>query len=274
QLEETLGVQLFERSRRRVLLTAAGRELVQRAERLLVEAGDLVEAAKRVGDPLSGTLRIGVIPTVSPYLLPIVTPRLRSSFERISVAWLEEKTSTLVAMLDDGSLDAALLALEADIGDLERDVIAKDPFVVVAAPQHPIAKGSGPAAPSELRGAEMLLLDDGHCFRDQALAFCSSAKARELEFRATSLSTLVQMVAGGAGITLLPSLSVPTEAGRAKLCVRSFTQPAPSRTVALVWRKRSPLTPALRQIARVIRDSYPKAALGSTKGARSKAKTL
>jgi LysR family hydrogen peroxide-inducible transcriptional activator len=120
----------------------------------------------------------------------------------------------------------------------------------------------------------VLLLDDGHCFRDQALAFCSMAKARELEFRATSLSTLVQMVAGGAGVTLLPSLSVPTEARRAKLCVRTFTQPAPARTVALVWRKRSPLTPALRQIARVIRESYPKADVGPSKGRAKGSKTL
>jgi LysR family hydrogen peroxide-inducible transcriptional activator len=274
QLEEMLGVRLFERNKKRVLLTAAGRELVERAERLLVEAADLAEAAKRVGDPLAGTLRIGVIPTISPYLLPIVTPRLRASFERITVAWHEDKTSSLVAMLEDGNLDAALLALEAEVGDVEREVIAKDPFVVVAAPGHPLSRSSSPASPSELRGAGVLLLDDGHCFRDQALAFCSAAKARELEFRATSLSTLVQMVAGGTGVTLLPALSVATEARRAKLRVRAFTQPAPSRTVALVWRKRSPLAVALREIARVLRDAYPRPELGAARGqGRGRAKS-
>jgi LysR family hydrogen peroxide-inducible transcriptional activator len=252
---------------------AGAAHVIERAERLLVEAADLVEAAKRVGDPLAGTIRIGVIPTISPYLLPVVTPRLRASFERMTVAWLEDKTSALVAMLEDGNLDAALLALEAEVGDVEREVIAKDPFVVVAAPGHPLSKSSALASPSDLRGAGVLLLDDGHCFRDQALAFCSAAKARELEFRATSLSTLVQMVAGGAGITLLPALSVATEARRAKLRVRAFAQPAPARTVALVWRRRSPLAPALRQIARVVREAYPRPELRSAKGARTARRT-
>jgi LysR family hydrogen peroxide-inducible transcriptional activator len=257
ELEDKLGVRLFERDQRHVLLTPAGHELAERARRIVLEADDLVEAAQRVGDPLTGTLRIGVIPTISPYLLPSVTPRLRKAFPQLTVMWVEEKTDALVARLGAGTLEAALLALEADIGDLDRDVIARDPFLLVAPKDHPIGKGRGAAAPTELRDTEVLLLDEGHCFRNQALKLCDRVRAHEGAFRATSLSTLVQMVAGGAGLTLLPSLAVPTEARRARLAVRPFTSPAPSRTVALVWRKRSPLGPALHAVAEEIRSAYP-----------------
>jgi LysR family transcriptional regulator, hydrogen peroxide-inducible genes activator len=272
QLEDALGVRLFERDRRRVLLTAPGRALVERMRRVLLEADDLVDAARRAGDPLAGTLRIGVIPTISPYLLPSLTPRLRAAFARLTVAWLEDRTRALVASLDAGALDAALLALEADIGDVERDVIAIDPFVLVMPPRHPLANRSSAAVPAELRGADVLLLDDGHCFRDQALELCGAAKARELEFRATSLSTLVQMVAGGAGVTLLPALSVPTEIQRAELRVRAFAPPAPHRTVALVWRRRSPLGVALHEVAAVIRSAYPAPARATLAGGRAQAR--
>lgn len=257
QLEEALGVRLFERDRRHVLLTAPGRELVERARRVIVDADDLVEVARRAGDPLAGTLRIGVIPTVSPYLLPSITPAFRKQYPRLTVLWVEDKTDVLVRKLDEGALDAALLALEADIGDVEREVVARDPFVLVTPSHHPLGAKTGPAKPNELRHASVLLLDDGHCFRDQALAICARSKADELEFRATSLPTLAQMVASGAGVTLLPSLAVPTEAKRANLRVRPFTQPEPGRTIALVWRKRSPLGTALRQIGTTIKNAYP-----------------
>lgn len=256
QLEEVLGVRLFERDRRRVLLTQAGTELVERAERLLRDVDDLELCAQRYGDPLSGTLRIGVIPTISPYLLPAMTPRLRSRFARLHVAWIEDKTASLLRSLEDGSLDAAILALEAEIGELSAEVIARDPFVLVAPLDHALAKKSGPLSVRELRGADVLLLDDGHCFREQALAVCGAAEARELEFRATSLSTLVQMVAGGAGVTLLPELCLSTEKRRAPLRVRRFKKPVPLRTIALVFRPQSPLASALREIASVAREAY------------------
>jgi LysR family hydrogen peroxide-inducible transcriptional activator len=259
QLEEALGARLFERDRRRVLLTPAGRTLIERMRRVLMEGDDLAEAGRRAGDPLAGTLRLGVIPTISPYLLPSLTPRLRAEFPRLALAWVEDRTAELVRSLEAGTLDAAVLALEADIGDVEHEVIATDPFVLVGPPGHPVAKKSVPATAGELRDVQVLLLDDGHCFRDQALEVCGAAKAQELEFRATSLSTLVQMVAGGAGVTLLPALSVPTEVQRAALRVRPFCAPAPHRTIALVWRRRSPLAPALRQVAAVIRSAYPAA---------------
>jgi len=257
QLEETIGVRLFERDRRRVLLTAAGKDLVDRARRLLVEADDFVSAAKRTSDPFSGELHIGVIPTISPYLLPSLTPALRAAYPLLVTKWVEDKTDVLVRNLDAGRIDAALVALEADLGDVESEVVATDPFVLVSRPDDPIMAKSRPLTLSELGEAKVLLLDDGHCLREQALAVCSRAKAHELEFRATSLSTLVHMVAGGAGVTLLPQLAVAFEVERAGLCARPFARPAPHRTIVLVWRKRSPLAEAFKKIAATIRKAYP-----------------
>jgi LysR family hydrogen peroxide-inducible transcriptional activator len=259
ELEGSLGVRLFERDRRRVLVTAAGREVLDRARRLATEADDLARAAQQAGDPFSGTLRVGVIPTISPYLLPSVTPALRKAYPHLTILWFEDKTARLASALDAGGLDAALLAAEAELGDVELEVVARDPFVLAAPPGHPLAAREGPLAPADLAGADVLLLDDGHCLREQALAVCSSTRARELEFRATSLTTLTQMVAGGAGVTLLPRLAVGAEAKRAGLRVRRFKAPAPHRTIALAWRKRSPLAAALRAVARTVRKAYPDA---------------
>jgi LysR family hydrogen peroxide-inducible transcriptional activator len=257
QLEDALGVRLFERDRRRVLVTAAGQALVERARALLVGADDLVEAARSSADPLAGMLRLGVIPTVSPYLLPSVAPALRKRFPKLTLRWTEEKTAVLMRRLAEGALDAAVVALEAELGDVEHEVLARDPFVLAAPAHHPLVASRAPARPADLRHAGVLLLDEGHCFRDQVLALCGKARADELEFRATSLPTLVQMVASGAGLTLLPELAVATEARRAGLRVRPFVKPAPGRTIALVWRKKAAIAGALRQIAAVIRERYP-----------------
>lgn len=259
QLEEVLGVRLFERDRRRVLATAAGNALLERARAALAVADELVDAAQRARDPLAGRLRIGVIPTLSPYLLPVVAPALRAAYPRLTTVWVEDKTEWLLRGLGEGALDAALLALEAKLGELEHQVVATDPFVLATRPDHPLAARSSPVALGELADAEVLLLDEGHCFREQALAYCSRAKARELEFRATSLGTLSQMVAGGTGVTLLPALAVPTEARRAGLAIRSLAAPVPARTVVLGWRKRSPIAAALREVTAVLREVYPSA---------------
>jgi LysR family hydrogen peroxide-inducible transcriptional activator len=150
------------------------------------------------------------------------------------------------------------VALEAKLGNnVERELIARDPFVLVTAADHPLGAKHKPLAASELRDEDVLLLDEGHCFREQALSFCDTARAHELAFRATSLPTLVQMVAGGAGVTLLPKLALATETARSDLRVRAFSDPAPNRTLALVWRKHSPLEPALRKLAGTLRDAYP-----------------
>jgi LysR family hydrogen peroxide-inducible transcriptional activator len=253
ELESALGVRLFERDRRRVLITPAGHELLVRARRVLLEAEDLLEAARALGDPLSGTLRLGVIPTVSPYLLPEATPLLRERHPRLTLAWVEEKTAELVARVTQGALEGALVALESDLGGLERAVIAEEAFVLAMPPEHRLARGTAALSLGDLEGSQVLLLDEGHCLREQALSLCVRAGAREGSFRATSLSTLAQMVAGGAGVTLLPRLAVEVERRRARLARRNFARPAPHRTLALCWRKRSPLAPALLAVAETLR---------------------
>lgn len=261
QLEGALGVRLFERDRRRVLPTPAGEGLIERARRVLVDADDLVDAARRSSDPLAGTLAIGVIPTVSPYLLPAAASAIRRAHPRLGIRWLEDKTESLARELHAGRLDAALLALEADLGGpLQRDVIGRDRFVLATPRAHPLAKRTRPARLDELRGATLLLLDDGHCLRDQALAVCAGARTEELAFRATSLPTLAQMVSAGAGVTLLPRMAIATEGRRADLAVRPLADDRAFRTLALVWRPSSPLGPALRKLAATIRASYEMAA--------------
>jgi LysR family hydrogen peroxide-inducible transcriptional activator len=256
EVEGALGVRLFERDRRRVLLTAAGAELVERAKRVLLEAEDLAEAAKRYTDPFAGTLRIGVIPTIGPYLLPEIDPALRKAFPRLTLQWTEDKTEELVRQVNRGGLDAALLAAEADLGDLEKEVLGRDPFVLATGKQHELARSARRVRVADLRGREVLLLDDGHCFRDQALELCSAAGSRELGFRATSLATLAQMVAGGAGITLLPKLAVEVENRRGLLAIREFTRPEPHRTIVLAWRRRSALDEVLHAVAETARAAF------------------
>jgi LysR family hydrogen peroxide-inducible transcriptional activator len=257
QLEDVLGVKLFERDKRRVMLTAAGEDLVARARRVLTEAGDILSAAARLSDPFSGSLHLGVIPTIAPYVLPEVVPALTKKYPRLQLRLREEKTELLVRALNEGRLDTALLALEADLGDLEHVVIAEDPFVVAAPPGHSLAKKKQVQL-RDLDEEEVLLLEDGHCFRRQALALCTRVGAREVDFRATSLTTLAQMVmAGDSGITLLPSLSVPIENRLGQLVVRPFSDPAPNRTLVLVWRPGYPRADALRELAGTLRSVWP-----------------
>jgi len=253
EMEAALGIALFERDRRGVIVTAAGHELVARARRVLMEADDLVEAANRYVDPLAGSLRIGVIPTIGPYLLPRVVPALRRAYPRMMLIWREDKTEVLVRAVAQGELDAALLALEANIGDLEHRVIAADRFVLATPKGHSLGDKPTPVRRQELRGERILLLDEGHCFRDQVLEYCSSSKVEELGYRATSLATLTQMVSSGAGITLLPSMAVSTESGRAQLAIRRFSRPEPQRTIVLAWRRRSAMTDTLQKIAESLR---------------------
>ncbi len=260
-LEEGLGARLFERDRRHVLPTPAGAQLVDRLRRLLVEADDLVDAAGPLADPSAGTLRVGILPTIAPYLLPDAVTRLRRSFPRLSLRWVEDRTAALVSALRVGDLEGAVVALESDVEGLDHAEIGRDEFVLAVPRGHPLARWDDPVGTAELDGVPILLLEDGHCFREQALAFCSRAGAEELGFRATSLSTLAQMAAGGVGVTLLPRLSVPVENRRGTLVVRPFAPPVPVRTLALVWRPRSPLAQALRPLAAALGESLRRVAV-------------
>jgi LysR family hydrogen peroxide-inducible transcriptional activator len=257
QLEAVLGVQLFERDKRRVLITPAGEAILAHARRVLVEAADLIARAAQLGDPLGATIRIGVIPTIAPYVLPEIVPPARKKLPKLKLLFREEKTSDVVAHLRDGKLDAGLLALEAEIGEKGEWAIAKiakDDFVVALPRQHALGKKKR-VAPPDIEGEHVLLLEDGHCFRDQALAVCSRHRVEESEIEATSLATLVQMVSAGSGITLLPEIAVPVENRRGQLEVRPFSSSAASRTIALIWRPASPLSPALRALASSFKET-------------------
>ncbi|OFW05245.1 MAG: LysR family transcriptional regulator [Acidobacteria bacterium RIFCSPLOWO2_02_FULL_68_18] len=259
-VEEVLGVRLFERDRRGVRLTPAGEAVVVQARQVLVEVADLRTVAQQFSDPFRGTLRVGVIPTVGPYLLPFLVPALTREYPKLTFLWTEDRTAVLVGRLTDGTLDASVMALEADIGSCEYAILGRDPFVLASGPAHPLMKSRKPATPAELDEVPLLLLNEGHCFRDQVLGFCADAhaKARRTSFEATSLSTLVQMASVGTGATLLPALALPVENRRGQLRVRRFAPPAPRRTLILAWRRRSPLRPALSRIAETMRQTYPK----------------
>ncbi len=260
QVESALGVTLFERDRRGVLLTPAGESLIERARGLLRDSDDLVAISQRFADPLSGTLRVGLIPTISPYLLPEVAPTLRKSFPRLSLIYHEDKTSVLVDKIEQGELDAAVLALEANLGDLVHEEIGADPFVLAISRTHRFAERKKPVALNDLEGENVLLLDDGHCLREQALSFCQRTKIEEREFRATSLATLCQMVAGGAGVTLLPTLAVPTENRRGNFVVLPFTRPKPGRTIVVAYRSTTPSKETLVTMASTMRRALQKSA--------------
>jgi LysR family hydrogen peroxide-inducible transcriptional activator len=254
QLESALGVRLFERLPRGVVVTAVGAALLERARRMLREADDLLDAAGRARDPLAGTLRVGVLPTIAPYLLPEMAPVLRDRCPRLHMLWFEDKTRLILERLGAGELDAGVVAQESELGDLAHEVLGRVDFVLATPRDHALARRRGPAQLSDLDGETILLLDDGHCFRDQALAVCGRAGAAEASVRATSLATLAQMVAGGEGITLLPALAVRSENRAGGLSIRAFGQRGPARTLTLAWRRTSPVADAMRAVAGVMRD--------------------
>lgn len=251
KLEDSLGVRVFERDKRRVLLTTAGAAVVEHARRVLVEMDDLVASATRARDPFAGTLRLGVIPTIAPYLLPYVTPAVAARWPRLRLALVEAKTDELLEKLRTGELDAGLLALVDGMEDLEHVTVTSDPFVAAVPKDHPLAKKKAIAL-DELEEEPVLLLDDGHCFRTQALALCRRAGATEADLRATSLATLVQMVSAGIGVTLLPSVAVDVENRRGQLAIRPLAGSAHARTLCLAWRKAAPLASALRELAKTM----------------------
>ena len=260
--ERLLGIQVFERDRRGVRLTHGGEALVEQARRVLVAAGDLRIVAQQFSDPFRGTLRVGVIPTVGPYLLPDVAPALGRAFPNLTLLWREERTGVLVQQIHDGVVDAAVLALEADIGECEYAVLGRDPFVLAGAPGHPLMQSRKTATMQELHGATLLLLEDGHCFRDQVQSLCAQTGAKKMDFQATSLSTLVQIASAGTGATLLPSLAIPVENRASQLRVRKFAPPAPSRTLVLIWRRGSALRPALSRVADTMRTAFARSRSG------------
>lgn len=252
KLEEYLGVKLVERRPKNVQLTEVGKQVVARARRMLNEGDEIIAVARNNADPFAGKLKIALIPTIGPYLLPRVMPKLRKALPHLSLMLYEYQTESLLARLRDGEIDLGIMALPTSGDGIESRVLYREDFTVALPNNHPLGAKSTVKL-QDLKGHTLLLLEDGHCLRDQALEVCSRVDVRELEdFRATSLETLRQMVVAGLGITLLPELAVESPFGSQRgLTVRRFAKPAPHRTVGAVWRKSSTRIPAIAAVADV-----------------------
>lgn len=258
ELENLLGAVLVERTKRRVMLTPLGEQVAKRGEELLRGAEDLVDLVRAASEPLSGPLRLGIIPTIAPYLLPKLLPPLRVSFPNLKLYLREDLTARCLEQLDSGQLDAAVLALPYDADGIEVAELFSDPFLLACPANHPLARYTE-VPPSALATADLLLLEEGHCLREHALVACSLPPARTGEgVRGTSLHTVVQMAASGLGITLLPKLAV--DAGEAEgtgLVVRPLAGATQPRVIALVWRKSSPRGKEFRRLADFITRLIP-----------------
>ena len=256
KLEEYLGVPLVERQPRRVTLTGAGEKIVERARRLLLEADAIVELAKTDRDPLSGAIKLALIPTVGPYLLPHVARRLRKDLPRLKLMLYEFQTAPLLEKLRAGEIDMGVLALPVPLDGLEAEPLYEEPFTLAVPSGHKLADHERVKV-DDLKGETLLLLEDGHCLRDQALEVCSRIRVHEeQDYRATSLETLRQMVAAGHGVTLLPQLAADSPVGGVRgLRAKPFVRPAPSRTIGAVWRKSTTRAAAVAAISGSIRTA-------------------
>lgn len=258
KLEDELGIALFERKPRQVLLTAAGERIVARARAVVREADEIRVLARSFRDPESGSIRLGVFPTLGPYLLPHVVPLLRARFPRLELLLIEEKSAQLIELLHSGQLDCAILAQPVHDPSLHAEFLFEEPFVLAVPSDHPL-RGRKRLSMADLGRESLLLLDEGHCLRDQALAVCDLAGARERAgFRATSLETLRQMVAANVGLTLLPVLAVkPPVPLSPAIRLIPFGANGPTRKVALYWRRTSALAEFCAQIAETLRALPP-----------------
>ena len=253
ELENTLGGELFERNARQVRLTSLGEAILPRVSDILRSVEELTAVARAARDELVGKMRIGVIPTVAPYFLPAVIANISHLYGGLEIHVRETLTPNLVQELSEGRLDAAIVALPVSTASLSEIALFSEKFVLV----RPL-EDEGKPVPSRKMLSEMrlLLLEEGHCFRDQALSFCNirSGQPREA-LDASTLTTLVQMVSAGMGVTLIPEMAVAIETRSAPVSIARFGKPEPSRTIGMVWRRSSPLAGQLMQIAAVVRQS-------------------
>jgi LysR family transcriptional regulator, hydrogen peroxide-inducible genes activator len=253
ELEEALGIQLIERSARQVRLTKFGEEFARRAGDILQAVDELGDLARASQDRLEGRLRIGVIPTVAPYLLPRIIGELSRQYPELDIHVRETVTPKLLHELEDARLDTAIVALPVSEPAMEEVPLFSENFVLV----RPLADADKPPPSREmLREMRLLLLEEGHCFRDQALSFCNMASATPRELLdGSSLSTLVQMVGAGIGVTLIPEMAVGVETRSASVSIARLKEPEPSRTIGMIWRKRNPLAKQLMQISDIVKDA-------------------
>jgi len=253
ELEDVLGSPLFERSARQLRLTRFGDDFALRVRGILRAVEELEDLARASSNLMAGRLRIGVIPTIAPYLLPRIVKNLTRAHPELEIHVRETQTQTLLRELSEGRLDTAIVALPVSEPSLTEVALFWEEFVLVrprADADKPVPDGEG------LREMRLLLLEEGHCFRDQALSFCNmqSTHTREL-LDGSSLSTLVQMVGAGLGVTLIPAMAVSVETRSADVAIARFANPPPNRTIGMIWRNSSPLAPQLAQVAEVVRAS-------------------
>jgi LysR family hydrogen peroxide-inducible transcriptional activator len=253
ELEEELGSDLFERNAREVKLTPFGQTFALRVRDILRAVDELGDLARASRDPFLARLRIGVIPTIAPYLLPAIINDLNRTFDGIQIQVRETQTAKLIQELTQGELDTAIVALPVSEPSFTELKLFEEEFVLVRGREDerkPVPEREA------LREMRLLLLEEGHCFRDQALSFCSVGSTRPREvMEGSSLSTLVQMVSAGIGITLIPEMAVPVETRSAHVSISRFQDPRPSRTIGMIWRNSTPLTRQLLQISEVVRRS-------------------
>lgn len=256
-LETTLGAVLVERGRAGAVLTPAGEEAVDRAARAMSEVEEMVRAVQAAGVPLSGTFKLGAIPTIAPFLLPRALPILKKEYPSLRLQMREDLTSRLVDALRMRTLDAAIIALPYEASGISTAPIAEDEFLVLTPDDHPLAKRND-LSPQHLKGEDLLLLEDGHCLRDHALSACKLAPSRRsAEVGATSLHTLVQMVAGGMGVTLLPKIAAEGGAAAgAHVTLRPFAEPVVGRSIGVAWREGGPREEEAKLLAAALRELF------------------
>jgi LysR family hydrogen peroxide-inducible transcriptional activator len=258
-MERELGTPLFERGARSVTLTGFGEDMLARVREILRTVGEVEDMARAVRDRMAGRIRIGVIPTVAPYLLPRIVGDLTARFPALDLQLRETVTPRLLAELADGNLDTAIVALPVSEPAFDEVPLFSEDFVLV----RPGADAGKPVpGPERLREMRLLLLEEGHCFRDQALSFCNmTASAPREMMDGSSLSTLVQMVGAGLGVTLIPEMAVAVETRSAEVSIARFAAPAPQRRIGMIWRRSTPLAGQLRDISEIVKRA------GTTAGA-------
>ncbi|WP_327091127.1 LysR substrate-binding domain-containing protein [Nonomuraea sp. NBC_01738] len=256
-LEEVLDTQLVERTTRKVLLTPAGERVTEHAWRIMASVEDLMGEVARNRDPFSGPAHLGVIPTVAPYVLPALLPMFARRFPHLKLTVHEAKTETILEEVREGRLDMVLLALPTDATGLVEEPLYHEDFLLALPEHHPLAASDEPIGRATLKGLDIVLLNQGHCLREQAIDVCREVGARATATTyATSLPTLVQLVAGGLGVTLLPESAVPVETGkRVRLALRRFADPAPGRVIGLAYRASSARAAEYAQLAKAVRTA-------------------
>lgn len=255
KLEEELGVTIFERTNKQVMLTSIGKQIVEQAGKVLSEVEQLKSLAEHAQDPFKGDFKLGIIPTIGPYLLPIILPTLKKALPALNLIITENKTENIISRLVQGDLDAIILALPMEVPNMVEQLLYQEPFYLALSKHHHLAKKQK-ITMNDLQNSDLLLLEEGHCLRDQALDACRLVGVKEKQgYQATSLETLRHMVAANLGMTLLPELAIKYTAKNPNVKYIAFKRPTPSRDVGIVWRETSTRQACCELIADIIKKT-------------------